>query len=165
VSRIPRIPLLMAPALAAGMLAVLPQQSASAAPTARYIAYTSCKAKGRWGKAYIKTDIKPSGKKFATAVEWGYAIQRTTGNHKNTNVTSYRMVKEPTGKERWSGGLGYTGYKAIEDNKWHKGPRWQYGYLGHSTMGQQYLGFTFDFDKGTGGSCTARVYGHQLKRM
>ncbi|MFG2004734.1 hypothetical protein ACGFNU_36835 [Spirillospora sp. NPDC048911] len=123
---------------------------------ATHVAYTQCKAKGRWGKGYIKTAGKPTKKRpLVTVVEWGYAIQKTKGNHKNSSVKSLPAVHESGDNWRLSGGPGYTGWKAIEDNKWHKGKQIQRPSIGRGAIGENAINFWFDFDKGTGGYCDA----------
>ncbi|KAB2350284.1 hypothetical protein [Actinomadura rudentiformis] len=169
------MPLAAAGFATAGLMAVAP--AASAAPTAvevetgkvtvakarkaTHIAYTKCTAKGRWGKGYIKTDGKPTKKRpLVTVVEWGYAIQKTKGNHKNSSVKALLAVHEGGNRWRLSGGPGYTGWKAIEDNKWHKGKRIQSSSIGKGAIGENAINFWFDFDKGTGGYCDAPLIRH-----
>ncbi|MFD0684980.1 hypothetical protein [Actinomadura fibrosa] len=164
------LPIAVAALGTAGLVAAAPAASASPSTAkfqtgkvsaakigkATHIAYTQCKAKGRWGKAYIKTAGKPTAKKpLVTVVEWGYAIQKTKGNHKNSSVKALLAVHEGTDKWRLSGGPGYTGWKAIEDGKWHKGKQIQYPSIGRGAIGENAIAFWFDFDKGTGGYCDA----------
>ncbi|MEV0400878.1 hypothetical protein [Actinoallomurus sp. NPDC050550] len=133
-------------------------------PKGKYIAYASCKAKGRWFKGYVKTTAKPTKKKpVVPIVEWGYAIQKTSGNHANTRVMDIEAVKQATGTWRYSGGAGYTGWNAKEDNHWHKAPWIQYAYLGVGNLGALANVFWVDFDKGTGGHCEAWVTHLSLK--
>ncbi|MEU8119718.1 hypothetical protein AB0C21_13535 [Spirillospora sp. NPDC049024] len=173
------VPLAAAALTTAGLVAAAPAASASPSGAGaetgkvtvakvgkpKYIAYTTCKAKGRWGKGYIKTDGKPTKKHpLVTVVEWGYAIQKTKGNHKNSMVRSLLAVHESTGKWRLSGGPGYTGSNAVEDSKWHKGKLVQWTSIGRGRMGENAIEFWFDFDKGTGGHCDAPLIRYtQLK--
>ncbi|MEV5710707.1 hypothetical protein [Actinoallomurus sp. NPDC052274] len=133
-------------------------------PKGKYIAYTSCKAKGRWFKGYVKTAAKPTkSKPVVPIVEWGYAIQKTKGNHANTRVMDIEAVKQGTGTWRYMGGAGYTGWNAKEDDHWHKGPWIQYAYLGVGNLGALANVFWVDFDKGTGGHCEAWLTHLSLK--
>ncbi|WP_067824810.1 hypothetical protein [Actinomadura kijaniata] len=167
------LPLAATALTTAGLVAAAPAASAEVETgkvtakvgKAKYIAYTSCKAKGRWGKGYIKTDGKPTRKRpLVTVVEWGYAIQKTKGNHRNSMVRALLAVHEGGGKWRLSGGPGYTGSNAVEDNKWHKGKRVQWSSIGRGRIGENAIAFWFDFDKGTGGHCDAKfIRASQLK--
>ncbi|MFC9970086.1 hypothetical protein ACFVH6_04195 [Spirillospora sp. NPDC127200] len=181
-SRIIGVAVAAASVAAAGLLVGAPQASAgvsaaasakaapagstvAAAAKARYRAEVSCKAKGRWGKGYVKTEGKPGSNGKTRIVEWGYAVQRTKGNHKNTRVEAWRLIREPGGRERWTGGPGYV-LNGIEDNKWHKGRLYNTNaYIGKGTLGPMYIAFVFEFDKGTGGNCTKRLYAKDLKKI
>ena len=70
-------------------------------------------------------------------------------NHKNSSVKALLAVHEGGNRWRLSGGPGYTGWKAIEDNKWHKGKRIQSSSIGKGAIGENAINFWFDFDKGT----------------
>ncbi|KAB2347998.1 hypothetical protein [Actinomadura rudentiformis] len=176
-SRSIRVAGALAAVSAASMIVAAPQASAGVttakvsadkgtvgvAAKARYRAEVMCKAKGRWGKGYVKTYGKPSSKTKTRILEWGYAIQRTKGNHKNSRVEAWSIFQEGTGRERWAGGPGYK-IGATEDSKWHKGKLYNTNaYIGRGTQGQMYIAFVFEFDKGTGGSCTKRLYAKDLK--
>ncbi|UGY92866.1 hypothetical protein [Streptomyces gobiensis] len=102
---------------------------------AKYRAVKQCRsAKGRWAKAYIKTTSKPVAKgseaaRFTYMVEWGYAIQRTRGNHGNSRVEARRVAN---GIGRWVpfDKIGHT-RAAKESSKFYKGN--QRGRYAHST--------------------------------
>ncbi|WP_067812427.1 hypothetical protein [Actinomadura kijaniata] len=54
----------------------------------------------------------------------------------------------------------------IEDNKWHQGKLYSNStHIDKGTLGQMYIAFVFEFDKGTGGGCTKRLCVKDLKKI
>ncbi|KAB2350302.1 hypothetical protein [Actinomadura rudentiformis] len=165
---------------AAGVVGAAPQASASSASRvgasssagsvttmaagARYRGEVMCKAKGRWAKGYVETYGRPTGSgAFTRVLEWGWAIQKTSGNHSNSTVYAYKVINEGGSNWRWSGGPGYKG-DAVEDSRFHKGKMINNTTIGYGPpYGEHAIVFTFVLDKGTGGECNAWLRVPNLK--
>lgn len=180
-SKLVRLPALVGGVLAVGALAPAPAQAApaarvtaaqqapavtaAAAGPARYRAEVTCWHGSRWGKVYIKTDGKPTRLgQLANVVEWGYAIKRTTGNHKNSSIYTF-SAKNLAGRWYHSGGPGYVNRNAIEDNRWHKGPMINPKPVGYPRNGELAVAFEFTFDRNSRTTCGKRFGVTALKRI
>ncbi|MFI6516221.1 hypothetical protein ACIBF1_11735 [Spirillospora sp. NPDC050679] len=139
--------------------------AARAAGPARYRAEMACFHRGRWGKIYIKTDGYPTRLgQVANIVEWGYAIERTTGNHRNSSIYTY-SAKNLAGRWYHSGGPGYVNRNAIEDNRWHKGPMINPKPIGYPRNGTLAVAFEFTFDRNSRTTCGSRFDARALRRI
>ncbi|WP_067491637.1 hypothetical protein [Actinomadura hibisca] len=139
--------------------------AARAAGPARYRAEMACFYRGRWGKIYVKTDGNPTRLgQLANVVEWGYAIERSSGNHRNSSIYTY-SAKNLAGRWYRSGGPGYVNRNAIEDNRWHKGPLINPRPIGYPRNGTLAVAFEFTFDRNSRTTCGGQFDARALRRI